>query len=133
MTESNVSANDMQVGGTHYAAGLQHWDLVEQHGLGYIEGCATKYVTRARKKNGLQDVKKAEHFVVKLLELHENSNRVPRGVVPTHTLELFTEQNELTPLESGIICLLCSWKEASHLRAVLKDLQDLKLQFPPEQ
>lgn len=64
-----MNANDRQVGGGHYAASYQHWDLVADLGLGYFEGQITKYVARWRKKNGLQDLEKAMHFLEKLVEL----------------------------------------------------------------
>ena len=64
------NANDRQVGGTHYkGAALQHWDWVGELGLTYLEGCATKYVIRARKKNGAEDLAKARHYLEKLKEV----------------------------------------------------------------
>jgi len=60
-----------QVGGAHYKdvpTELQHWNYVIAHNLGYFEGQITKYVTRWRKKNGLEDLKKARHFLDKLIE-----------------------------------------------------------------
>ena len=66
-----MSANDTQVGGSHYRSGLQHWDLIERYGIGYLEAAATKYVVRWRKKNGVEDLKKSRHYTVKLLELYD--------------------------------------------------------------
>lgn len=68
-------ANKYQVGGAHYKNDYEHWDLMLDNGLGvdYLVGQATKYVSRWRKKNGLQDLQKALHFTNKLLE---NSHRV---------------------------------------------------------
>lgn len=62
------SANGHQVGGQHYAKPIQHWDYVIAQGLGYFEGQITKYVSRWRDKNGLEDLKKARHFLDKLIE-----------------------------------------------------------------
>jgi len=66
-----MSANDVQVGGDHYkAAGkTEHWDFVHQHDLDYFQGQITKYVVRWRKKGGIQDLKKAQHFLEKYIEL----------------------------------------------------------------
>jgi hypothetical protein len=64
-------ANETQIGGTHYRTPIQHWDYVIANGLGYFEGQITKYVTRWRKKNGLQDLYKARHFLDKLIEVAE--------------------------------------------------------------
>jgi len=43
-----------QVGGDHYAAEYQHWDWAGETQLGYLESAATKYVSRWRKKGGVQ-------------------------------------------------------------------------------
>lgn len=72
-----ASANERQVGGNHYAGKMQHWDYVVSNSLGYFEGQITKYVTRWRKKNGLEDLHKAKHFLDKLIEEVE-AGRIPR-------------------------------------------------------
>lgn len=65
-----MKANERQVGGAHYRSGMQHWDLISQYqGSVYLIGCITKYLTRWRKKNGLQDLEKALHYLDKLMEL----------------------------------------------------------------
>jgi hypothetical protein len=64
-----MGANDTQVGGSHYKTKYEHWDFVLDTGMGYLQGCATKYVARARKKNGLEDLNKALHYIDKLLEV----------------------------------------------------------------
>jgi hypothetical protein len=65
-----MSANDSQVGGTHYASKFQHWDFVHVVLRGrYLEGCITKYITRFDKKNGSEDLGKALHYIAKLKEL----------------------------------------------------------------
>jgi hypothetical protein len=72
------SANETQVAGTHYKSSYQHWDMVQKLNLGYFEGQITKYLTRHQKKNGLQDVEKAQHFLSKLTELaREHEVRPP--------------------------------------------------------
>lgn len=66
-------ANKRQVGGEHYKAPgkVEHWDIVAQHDLDYFQGQITKYVMRWKKKNGVQDLKKAQHFLEKYIELAE--------------------------------------------------------------
>ena len=68
-----MSANEHQVGGTHYKnpAGLQHWDIVKMFDLDYFQGQITKYVFRWKAKNGVEDLKKARHFLDKYIELHD--------------------------------------------------------------
>lgn len=63
------SANDRQVGGQHYQSPIQHWDYVVANNLDYFQGQITKYVTRWRNKNGVQDLEKARHFLDKYIEL----------------------------------------------------------------
>lgn len=64
--------NEIQVGGNHYkTGGEEHWDRVQRLGLDYFQGQITKYVERWKKKNGIEDLKKARHFLDKYIELHE--------------------------------------------------------------
>jgi len=65
----NMSANDRQVGGNHYKGKIQHWDIVAQHDLDYFQAQIVKYVMRWKKKNGMQDLRKAAHFLEKYIEL----------------------------------------------------------------
>lgn len=63
-------ANTRQVGGDHYkTGGEEHWDRVHRLGLDYFQGQITKYVERWKKKNGVQDLMKARHFLDKYIEL----------------------------------------------------------------
>ena len=85
-----AKANDKQYGGTHYQCQtIQPWDYVTANNLGYLEGTAIKYITRWRHKNGIEDIRKAIHFLEKLVEV-ETANRstqlefdFDRGHVPT--------------------------------------------------
>jgi hypothetical protein len=67
-----MSANDKQVGGTHYLRAIQPWDFIAANGIGFFEGNVIKYVTRWRDKAGVDDLKKARHYLDKLIELEEN-------------------------------------------------------------
>jgi hypothetical protein len=63
------AANKRQEGGQHYQGhAYQHWDFVCDTGLHYLLGCASKYVSRWREKNGLEDLKKAIHYLDKAEE-----------------------------------------------------------------
>ena len=103
--------NAYQISGSHYAsAAYQHWDLVEDLGLGYLEGCATKYVTRWRKKNGVEDLRKALHYVEKLqarLEANALQRHPPLADgVRKELLGRFILANELTDQEAKVLMLL---------------------------
>ena len=44
-----MSANNHQVGGSHYAAkAIQPWDYIASNNLGYFEGNILKYISRWR-------------------------------------------------------------------------------------
>lgn len=104
-----LAANEKQVGGDHYKTAYEHWDFVENNGLGYLEGCATKYATRWRKKDGLQDLEKAEHYIIKLQELHLSGKRLPRTNVPDLEVRRFCTVNKLSFLEFEIVTRLSTW------------------------
>jgi len=57
-----------QIGGTHYQSNMECWDYILANDLGYLEGTAIKYLTRWKKKNGVEDLHKAIHFIEKLIE-----------------------------------------------------------------
>jgi len=53
-----------QVGGDHYQdMAISPLEYIEANGLGFAEGCVIKYVSRFSKKNGLEDLEKAEHYI----------------------------------------------------------------------
>jgi len=64
-----MAANDKQEGGAHYkGAPIEHWDFVHMHQIPYMEAQIIKYVMRHRQKNGMEDLRKARHFLEKLIE-----------------------------------------------------------------
>jgi hypothetical protein len=48
---------------------IQPVQYIHRNGLGFCEGSIIKYVSRWRGKNGLQDLKKARHFLDLLIEM----------------------------------------------------------------
>lgn len=65
-------ANKLQVGGSHYKdQAIQPWDYIASNGLGYLEGNIVKYVSRWQSKGGLEDLKKARHYLEKLIEVNQ--------------------------------------------------------------
>lgn len=132
-----TTANARQVGGDHYktASNIQHWDLVEDHGLGYLEGCATKYLSRWRKKNGVQDLEKALHYTDKLLELALSNKREPRGWVPFEQVAAFAKDYNLDLSETSAVLILCNWRTTDDLLSARNIIQQLltreNLKQPP--
>jgi hypothetical protein len=69
MTTQTKTANSVQIGGDHYRkGGIQPWDYILANNLGYLEGTAIKYISRWKYKNGVEDLRKAIHFLEKLIE-----------------------------------------------------------------
>lgn len=61
-----------QVGGAHYKdMAIQPVEFIHANGIGYFEGCVVKYVSRWRKKGGIDDLRKAQHYLALLIELEE--------------------------------------------------------------
>jgi hypothetical protein len=63
-------ANAKQEGGSHYKGfSIQPWDAILDWKLGYLDGAAMKYISRWRSKGGIEDLKKAIHYLEKLIEV----------------------------------------------------------------
>lgn len=129
-----MSANDKQVGGTHYRNPFQHWDLAHELDLGYFEGQVTKYLTRHRFKKGLEDAEKALHFAEKLLELARNNARTPRHKFATMArMTEYAEANKLLPLEYACITSATNWTMVQDLEMLVERIQRLIREcYPPE-
>ena len=66
-----LEANSLQVGGSHYRdKAIQPWDYIASNNIGYLEGNIVKYVSRWQAKGGLEDLKKAQHYLTKLIEVN---------------------------------------------------------------
>lgn len=76
------TANQVQHGGTHYKSqAVQPWDYIVSNGLGFLEGNAVKYLSRFRQKNGVEDLRKAIHYIQKLIEIEEAAAASPPGKI----------------------------------------------------
>jgi hypothetical protein len=70
-----MSANNRMVGGTHYTSRtVQPWTAMEawmskEEFVGFLRGNAIKYLARCNEKGGVEDVKKAQHYIEKLIEV----------------------------------------------------------------
>jgi len=64
-----TKSNNTQIGGDHYKKNnIQTWDFIHKNGIGFIAGNIIKYVVRYKHKNGIEDLKKARHYLDKLIE-----------------------------------------------------------------
>lgn len=60
--------NDMINHPNHYTQGIECWDFIVSHKMGYLEGNIIKYVTRYKDKDGLKDLLKAQAYLHRLIE-----------------------------------------------------------------
>ena len=68
---ADADANARQVGGAHYKdKAIQPWDFIASNKLGYLEGNIIKYVSRWQDKGGIEDLRKARHYLDKLIEVN---------------------------------------------------------------
>lgn len=71
---TSLPSDRRQVGGDHYQMAIQPIDYITKNQLGYIEGNIIKYVSRYKNKNGIEDLKKAQHYLEMLIEEVTNAN-----------------------------------------------------------
>lgn len=113
-----MSANDIQIGGAHYQrGGEQHWDFAARYNIPYLLAVPVKYLTRWRDKGGVEDLRKARHFVQKTQEVLTGSlgeeaalslkyyGEPPVGAVQKYLIDngLASEEEPLGRLEAGAI------------------------------
>lgn len=72
----STNVNDVQVGGDHYQklaiqpwTAMAAWMTAEQF-QGFLRGNAIKYLARCDDKGGVEDLKKARHYLDKLIETY---------------------------------------------------------------
>ena len=67
-----MSALDRQEAGNHYKdMAIQPAEFIHLNGIGFLEGCVIKRMCRWRKKDGLQDLRKAIHEIQLILDIEE--------------------------------------------------------------
>lgn len=72
--KQNKAINE-QIGGTHYRdKAIQPIEYILANDLGFCEGNIIKYVSRYKDKNGIEDLKKAKHYLEFLIEEVEKVN-----------------------------------------------------------
>lgn len=82
--EIQMKSNEKQIAGSHYKSDIQHWDYVVANDLDYFQAQITKYVTRWKKKNGMTDLLKAQHFLEKYIEVMQNSEETSEDASPAY-------------------------------------------------
>ena len=71
-----MKASDHQEGGNHYKKmAIQPIDFIYYNQIPFIEANVIKYVLRHRAKNGIEDLKKAKHYIELLIEKEYESSK----------------------------------------------------------
>ncbi len=105
-----MSALKEQEGGRHYKDfQIQPIEYVHANNLGFCEGTIIKYVSRWKKKNGIEDLRKARHVLDMLIELEEKKRAaaaaadpfprdtgIPTGYVPRLPTRTFQGESDGT-------------------------------------
>lgn len=65
-----MSNLNKQVGGSHYKnMAIQPIEYIVKNNIPYIEGNIIKYISRWKQKNGVDDLRKARHYIDMLIEM----------------------------------------------------------------
>ena len=70
-SDEPYKATERQVGGDHYKrapSNMQPWDIIDAWGLDFYAGNVVKYVLRHQHKAGVEDLRKARHYLDKMIE-----------------------------------------------------------------
>lgn len=108
-----------QVGGTHYEAadGVQHWDIIEQADIAYLEATATKYIVRwDRKGSPAQDLEKAASYLARLLQGRSSVRRTV-GVL---AFSAFVQANDLSSWKAHVLQLILVQGREHHLLEAIR-------------
>jgi hypothetical protein len=117
-----MPANDERVPKHYRSDGYIHWDLIIETHTEYLAANATKYISRWRKKNGLQDLQKAVHYIDKLIESAKlGFIESPMRVLPEINEPDFAEvakfclANNLSEREQIAVTELILWRNTDDL------------------
>ena len=70
MIRQSVRGRKRQVGGNHYIDfEIMPIEYISKNKLDFLEGNIIKYISRHKKKNGAEDIKKVIHYAELILEL----------------------------------------------------------------
>jgi len=77
-----VSAIDIQIGGNHYSKmEIQPIEYIMKNKIPYCEANVIKYLSRWRSKNGVEDLRKARHYIDLLIEAEMEADK-PDRILP---------------------------------------------------
>ncbi len=66
----------------HYNQGIECWDYIVSHNMCFLQGNIIKYVTRYQDKGGLEDLRKAQQYLDKLIQTRYGKDETNNQGVP---------------------------------------------------
>ena len=127
MKEEHTPTTVAQVGGTHYQAKTQHWDLMERWDIDYLAGNATAYILRFdRKGTPRQDLEKAKSYLEKMLE----GKRGTRRLVPFAALEEFYNDNKMDAGKRRLYNLILEGGTEAEIMSAIMTLLVMIVRYP---
>jgi hypothetical protein len=70
---AEINPITQEIGGSHYKGfAIEPIQFILANGLGFCEGNVVKYICRYKRKNGVEDLKKARHYIDFLIEREEH-------------------------------------------------------------
>jgi hypothetical protein len=98
-----MSALDTQVGGAHYKElAIQPVEYIHKNNIPFIEGSVIKYVTRWRSKGGVDDLRKAKHFLDLLIEMETGASAAPEAQPKAKTVREALIEARVPADEQGV-------------------------------
>jgi len=119
-----MSANKIQIGGDHYKTDYEPWDLIIKWEIPFLEGSAIKYLTRWKDKGGLEDLKKVEHYYIKLIEAISLGYNVPDDAPDAGDLDRYMKANKLDSFQCDQVEIFATWNRREELEQGLYDLRE---------
>jgi hypothetical protein len=102
--------DNVQIGGNHYKTDdpdQQHWNAMAAMQANYFQGVITKYIDRHRRKHGLEDLQKAEHYAKKYKQIIYSPFWSEYAVRTTIKLYLAKDELNITEVKA-ITAVLCN-------------------------
>ena len=97
----NDTALSQQVGGSHYKdMAIQPVEFIEKNNLGFCAGNVIKYICRYKNKNGIEDLKKARHYIDLLIEIE---TAIEDSIIKEETAGCYISKEEMSKLQKDFI------------------------------
>ena len=73
--EEKLGLNNDKIKPSYYGSGIDVIEFCLRNNLTFMQGNVIKYVTRYKKKNGIEDLEKAKEYIVRLIEFEKREDK----------------------------------------------------------